>query len=156
MTKPTPSIVPEYFYTTGEVAKILRVGVRTVAKWTDSGRLKCRTNPGSSHRRIREVDLIEFMNAHGIVPHIPSMRNEEPAKTIISPSIPQDSYVFFRDGKAWCCTRTDFINLQESPAGFGVTLYEAMESFREAEKLHSSRSVGTPPEGSGEVLVPQS
>lgn len=27
----------------------------------------------------------------------------------------------FRDGSAWCATNPDFINLQESPAGFGDT-----------------------------------
>lgn len=31
-----------------------------------------------------------------------------------------DSRVFM-DGDAWCAVRPDFINLQESPAGFGVT-----------------------------------
>ena len=30
------------------------------------------------------------------------------------------------DGNAWCATRKDFINLQESPAGFGATKLEAM------------------------------
>jgi hypothetical protein len=25
------------------------------------------------------------------------------------------------DGNAWCATRHDFVNLQESPAGFGDT-----------------------------------
>ena len=32
----------------------------------------------------------------------------------------------FRDGNQWCATRTDAVNLQESPAGFGVTGLEAM------------------------------
>ena len=30
-------------------------------------------------------------------------------------------YVFFMDGDRWCCTLPDFVNLQESPAGFGDT-----------------------------------
>jgi len=30
------------------------------------------------------------------------------------------------DGNAWCATRMDFSNLQESPAGFGDTKLEAM------------------------------
>ena len=31
----------------------------------------------------------------------------------------------FMDGDSWCATRNDFKNLQESPAGFGVTALEA-------------------------------
>jgi hypothetical protein len=31
-----------------------------------------------------------------------------------------------RDGAAWCAHRHDFVNLQESPAGFGDTALEAM------------------------------
>lgn len=31
-----------------------------------------------------------------------------------------------RDGNAWCATRTDFVNLQESPSGFGDKCREAM------------------------------
>jgi hypothetical protein len=32
----------------------------------------------------------------------------------------------FMDGNAWAATRKDFINLQESPAGFGATCLAAM------------------------------
>jgi hypothetical protein len=32
----------------------------------------------------------------------------------------------FMDGNAWCATRGDFENLQESPAGFGDTALEAL------------------------------
>lgn len=32
----------------------------------------------------------------------------------------------FLDGNAWCATRKDFVDLQESPAGFGDTALEAM------------------------------
>jgi len=32
----------------------------------------------------------------------------------------------YKDGNQWCATRKDFINLQESPAGFGDTALEAM------------------------------
>jgi len=31
-----------------------------------------------------------------------------------------------KDGDAWCATRVDFVDLQESPAGFGDTCLEAM------------------------------
>lgn len=30
------------------------------------------------------------------------------------------------DGDAWCATKNDFVNLQESPAGFGPTVRDAL------------------------------
>jgi len=35
----------------------------------------------------------------------------------------------YMDGDAWCATRTDFENLQESPAGFGDTARAALASL---------------------------
>ena len=40
--------------------------------------------------------------------------------------VPPDAACFFKDGNAWCCVRGDFINIQESPAGFGDTMDEAL------------------------------
>lgn len=37
-----------------------------------------------------------------------------------------------KDGNSWCATRGDFINLQESPAGFGDTALEAMAALCKA------------------------
>lgn len=34
-----------------------------------------------------------------------------------------------RDGDKWCATRADFINLQESPSGFGATCLEALTAL---------------------------
>lgn len=34
--------------------------------------------------------------------------------------------VLERDGNAWCAHYEDFINLQESPAAFGDTTFEAV------------------------------
>ncbi len=48
-------------YTTGEVAKICKVAVRTVCKWTDHGDLKSFRIPGSQHRRIPHDALIKFL-----------------------------------------------------------------------------------------------
>lgn len=36
------------------------------------------------------------------------------------------------DGNAWCAHRSDFINLQESPAGFGETCLEALAKLCKA------------------------
>jgi hypothetical protein len=35
------------------------------------------------------------------------------------------------DGDAWCATGAGFVNLQESPAGFGATPREAVKALRE-------------------------
>lgn len=35
----------------------------------------------------------------------------------------------FIDGTAWCATKKDFINLQESPSGFGKTAREALTAL---------------------------
>jgi hypothetical protein len=34
-----------------------------------------------------------------------------------------------RDGNQWCATRGDFDNLQESPAGFGATVLDALSEL---------------------------
>ncbi len=41
--------------------------------------------------------------------------------------------IFSRDGDKWCATYTDFINLQESPAGFGDTQEEAKADLIKAD-----------------------
>lgn len=43
--------------------------------------------------------------------------------------IPKSAFCFFREGNQWCCVRGDFINLQESSAGFGDTMGQAMANF---------------------------
>jgi len=53
-------------FTTGEVARICRVGVNTVLKWFDSGRLKGYRLPGSQDRRIPVENLIRFLKDNGM------------------------------------------------------------------------------------------
>ena len=53
-------------YTTGEVARICDVTIRTVIKWFESGELKGFKIPNSRDRRIPRENLIEFMEKHGI------------------------------------------------------------------------------------------
>lgn len=45
----------------------------------------------------------------------------------------KDSYVLCRDGNMWRATRLDFVNLMESPAGFGPSYSEAIENLHRAE-----------------------
>jgi len=49
-------------------------------------------------------------------------------------SKPCRQYNLFRDGNMWCATRPDFINLQESPAGFGTTPRDALAALIEDEQ----------------------
>ena len=124
----------EYIYTTGEVAIVCRVAPRTVTKWFESGKLKGYQLPGSRDRRIPESRLLEFMTQHGIpIPTELPSRAKGTEYTTVTRNVPKDSFVFFRDGTHWCCVRPDFINLQESPVGFGLTFKEAHDDFKENE-----------------------
>jgi len=40
-----------------------------------------------------------------------------------------------KDGNMWCATRPDFINLQESAAGFGATKLEANKDLKRNEQI---------------------
>ena len=42
-------------------------------------------------------------------------------------AIPHNAVCFFRDGDQWCCVFGNFINLQESPAGFGANFIDAFQ-----------------------------
>lgn len=52
--------------TTGDVAKICSVAMRTVCIWIDSAQLAGYRIPGSKVRRVHRHHLIEFMRNHGM------------------------------------------------------------------------------------------
>lgn len=58
----------EQSYGTTQVANLLEVSHRTVAKWCDKGLLTCYKKPGPkhSHRWILGIDLKRFIHVHGI------------------------------------------------------------------------------------------
>lgn len=58
--------------TTGQVAKICNVTIRTVIKWFESGRLQGYKIPDSKDRRIPRENLRRFLLEYG-VPHDPSL-----------------------------------------------------------------------------------
>ena len=58
----------QLIYSTGDIAKLCHVSMRTVGQWCDKGRLPHYRIPGSRDRRIRRDDLITFLDAHGM-PH---------------------------------------------------------------------------------------
>ncbi|OHB76288.1 MAG: hypothetical protein A2Z34_06860 [Planctomycetes bacterium RBG_16_59_8] len=53
-------------YTTGEVAKICKVALRTVQLYCERGVLEARKSPVTGHRRILRPSLLQFMRKHGI------------------------------------------------------------------------------------------
>lgn len=53
-------------FTTGEVARLCGVTIKTVIRWFESGELRGFKIPGSRDRRIPRAHLIEFMRSHGI------------------------------------------------------------------------------------------
>ena len=50
----------------------------------------------------------------------------------VASGVPADATCFFKDGSAWCCVFGDFVNLQESPAGFGDTSDAALADLTAA------------------------
>lgn len=65
---PTPrrKVLGRDLFTTGQTAGVCSVAPRTVAKWCDSGRLKCHRIPGSDDRRITRADLVAFARQEGV------------------------------------------------------------------------------------------
>jgi hypothetical protein len=60
--------------------------------------------------------------------------------------IPDNALCLFLDGNQWCCCRGNFVNLQESLAGFGATRVAAMaELEREETKLRETADVTVKP-----------
>ena len=49
----------------------------------------------------------------------------------------------FMDGDAWCATKNDFANAQESPAGFGPTPLDALTELAKALGYRPSKMWGT-------------
>ncbi|HKZ40768.1 MAG TPA: helix-turn-helix domain-containing protein, partial [Candidatus Hodarchaeales archaeon] len=51
------------YYSTKEVAKLLRVNESTVRRWANSGKLKCFKTPGS-HRKYTARQISEFLDKY--------------------------------------------------------------------------------------------
>jgi excisionase family DNA binding protein len=68
-------------FTTGQVAKICKVGTKTVARWFDLGRLRGYRIPGSQDRRIPRDYLIKFLKEHGMP--LGDLEDEAMAKVLI-------------------------------------------------------------------------
>lgn len=58
------------------------------------------------------------------------------------------TFNLFLDGNAWCATRDDFVNLQESPAGFGSSRREAILECIKSE-VSVAAAIRSPQAGAG-------
>lgn len=65
MTK-NKDILKKDVLTTGDIAKICNVSIRTASKWFDKGLLKGYQLPGSGDRRIPADEFQEFMKKHNM------------------------------------------------------------------------------------------
>jgi two-component system OmpR family response regulator len=74
-------------FTTGEVAKICHVTVRTVIKWFESGKLHGYKIPASRDRRIPREELLRFMQDHGI-PQPPELLGSRKRRILIAEDEP--------------------------------------------------------------------
>lgn len=52
--------------TTGEIAKLCDVNLRTVIRWIDRGSLKGFKLPGRGNNRVREEDFVAFLKEHNM------------------------------------------------------------------------------------------
>lgn len=53
-------------FTTGDIARLCNVTIRTVIRWFESGALPGYKIPGSKTRRVPREQLIAFLRAHGM------------------------------------------------------------------------------------------
>lgn len=56
--------------------------------------------------------------------------------------IPAEAVCFFRDGDRWCCVHGDFLNLQQSPAGFGYSFDEALADLKANSAIRLNETKG--------------
>ncbi len=67
-------------------------------------------------------------------------------------SIPTDAICLFKDGTKWCAVTADFVNVQESPAGFGDTIMDAIEDLQTGKP--TMKAPPTEPAAGRELPVP--
>lgn len=54
------------YYTTGEVAKLCNIAIRTVQMYCERGIFEVKKSPVTGHRRISRQSVLKFMKSHGI------------------------------------------------------------------------------------------
>lgn len=68
--------------TTGDIAKLCDVNLRTVIRWIDRGALKGFKLPGRGNNRVRVEDFIDFLNENGM-PIPPELAGEGNRRVLV-------------------------------------------------------------------------
>jgi len=68
--------------------------------------------------------------------------------------IPASAICFYKDGDKWCAVHGDFVNLQESPAGFGDTFEDALSDLMSVNKECPHEMAGEQCRKTKEVFYP--
>ncbi len=63
-TRKNNGVTGKDVFTTGQVAKICKVTIRTVIKWYEAGKLEGYKIPASKDRRIPRANLLKFLQTH--------------------------------------------------------------------------------------------
>lgn len=63
-TRKAKGVTGKDVFTTGQVAKICKVTIRTVIKWYEAGKLEGYKIPASKDRRIPRASLLKFLRDH--------------------------------------------------------------------------------------------
>lgn len=74
--------------TTGEIAKLCDVNLRTVIRWIERGALKGFKLPGRGNNRVQEEDFIVFLKEHGMPVPAEFQRQESKRVLIVDDELP--------------------------------------------------------------------
>lgn len=85
--------------TTGEIAKLCDVNLRTVIRWIDRGALKGFKLPGRGNNRVMVEDFLKFLNEHSM-PIPPELMGEQNRKILAIDDEPAITSVIRRVLKA--------------------------------------------------------
>ncbi len=53
-------------FTTGDIALMCDVNLRTVIRWIERGSLQAHKLPGRGNNRVIETDFLQFLHTHGM------------------------------------------------------------------------------------------
>lgn len=83
----------------------------------------------------READYVAESRAW-IASLIRTARKPKPVS-----GLPTCAVCYFMDGDQWCCAHADFVNVQESPCGFGPTMADALSALIAEDKKQVDAAV---------------
>lgn len=118
-----------YVYGTGGVAKICNLSIPTICRLFDSGDIKGYKSLKRGDRKIPEKNLVEFMMKENIPIPLEIKERYNRCSGFGITTTKSDSFVFFKEESFWWCVRPNFVSVEESIAGYGITLDKAHADF---------------------------